>query len=237
VEGGALTLAQEAPRAELIVLAAPARACARLLTQVGELASPGAVVTDVASSKREIARAMDRLPQGVGAVGGHPMAGSERSGVEAADPRLFEGAAWALTPTARTDPHARELCERLVSLCGARPLWTDAGEHDRAVTAISHLPLLTAAALVLAAEREGSELAWELAASGFRDSTRVAAGDPDMGADILLSNADAVAGMREVFEGALSELLGAAQVGDEDRLRGLLARAADRRRAMYGGAR
>jgi prephenate dehydrogenase len=235
VEGGSLELADEAPGAGLVLVAAPTRTSIRLLEAAAALAPPGTILTDACSSKQEVVRAMDGLPDHVRAVGGHPMAGKEASGVEAADADLFEGATWVLTETRRTDPGSRATCERLARLCGAEPLWLGASEHDRAVASVSHLPLLTAAALVLAAEDAGSELVWRLAASGFRDSTRLAAGEPGMGADLALTNAAALSEAYELFAGQLEALVSAARRGEEVRLRELLARAAARRQGMYGG--
>ncbi|MDP9381812.1 MAG: prephenate dehydrogenase/arogenate dehydrogenase family protein [Chloroflexota bacterium] len=235
VQGGSLELADEVGNAGLILVAAPTRTSIRLLREVGALASPGAILTDACSSKQEVVRAMDVLPETVRAVGGHPMAGREVAGIEAADPGLFEGATWVLTETERTDEESRGVCERLARLCGAEPLWVGAEEHDKAVASISHLPLLTAAALVLAAEDADSELVWRLAASGFRDSTRLAAGEPEMGADLALTNAPALAEAYALFAEQLSALVDAARGDDKTRLRGLLAQAARRRQGMYGG--
>ena len=235
VEGGSVQLGDEAARAGLILVAAPTKASIRLLGEVGRLASPGAILTDACSSKQEVVRAMDALPSEVRAVGGHPMAGKETFGIDAADPSLFEGATWALTETGRADAESREVCERLARQCGSEPLWVGAAEHDRAVAAISHLPLLTAAALVLAAEESGSELVWRLAASGFRDTTRLAAGEPVMGADMAATNHAALAEAHALFAGRLAALVSAAREGDGARLTELLSRAAERRRGMYGG--
>lgn len=235
IEGGALALADEAPRAGLVLLAAPTRTALRLLPEIGALVRPGALVTDACSTKREVGRALDALPRGVRAVGGHPMAGKERAGIGAADPRLFEGATWALTRTAHTDAEAWALAERLARLCGADPLQVDPVEHDRAVALVSHLPMLAAAALVLGAEAAGSELAWRLAASGFRDATRLAAGEPEMGADLALTNPDAIQYAERLFRRSLDAMLVAAREGDAARLRDLLESAARLRRGMYGG--
>ena len=235
VEGGALDLQDEVPRAGLVLVAAPTQTSIRLLGEVGALAPPGAILTDACSSKGEVVGAMDRLPQGVRAVGGHPMAGKETAGIEGADARLFEGAVWVLSPSARTDPEARQVCEELAAACGAQALWVGAEEHDRAAAAISHLPLLAAAALVLAAEGEGSELVWQLASSGFRDATRVAAGEPVMGAEVALTNAGALGEAYARFGEQLGALMDAARTGDARTLTGLLERAAARRRGMYGG--
>lgn len=235
IEGGSLDLSSEVAHAGLVMVAAPTRTSIRLLGSAGALAAPGSILTDACSSKGEVVQAMNTLPPGVRAVGGHPMAGKEVAGIQGADAALFQGATWVLSETASSEGRPAEVCETLARLCGAEVLWVDAEEHDRAVATISHLPLLTAAALVLAAEQSGSELAWRLAASGFRDSTRLAAGEPEMGADLALTNADAVEAAYELFAGELGELVDAARAQDKSRLHALLARAAARRQAMYTG--
>ncbi|MDQ3856498.1 MAG: prephenate dehydrogenase/arogenate dehydrogenase family protein [Chloroflexota bacterium] len=235
VERASTDLRGEVPEAGLIILAAPVRTSIALLGEIGAQARPGTVVTDVCSSKREVVEAMDALPEALGAVGGHPMAGKETAGIGAAQPDLFRDTTWVLSESTRTNPAARAVCETLVGLCGANALWVGAGEHDQAVAAISHLPLLTAAALVLAAEASGSELVWQLASSGFRDSTRLAAGNERMEADLLLTNRAQVAAAQRRFSQQLEALLQACKAGDDSELCGLLAKAARRRRALYGG--
>lgn len=219
------------------MVAAPTQTSIRLLESAGALASPGTILTDACSSKGEVVRAMNGLPATLRAVGGHPMAGKEVAGIDAADASLFEGATWVLSKTARAEKQAGEVCEHLARLCGADPLWVDAEEHDRAVASISHLPLLSAAALVLAAEEADSELVWRLAASGFRDTTRLAAGEPEMGADLALTNSVAVEAAYKLFAAQLGTLVDAAGHDDKARLRDLLAKAAARRQAMFGGER
>jgi prephenate dehydrogenase len=184
--------------ADLIILAGPAPACIAAIDELAgpwrDALAPGAVVTDVAGTKRIIVeRAVER---GVRFVGGHPMAGRETAGYAAADPGLFVGRPWVLVPSG--DHEATDRVGALVSLVGARPVTMTAEEHDRAVAAISHLPLVTAAALVEAMsggpeEREDWSAAATLAASGWRDMTRLARGDVAMGAGIIATNAPAVA--------------------------------------------
>src|SRR5690606_29838374 len=119
-----------------------------------------------------------------------PMAGSERAGIDAADPYLFENAVYVLTPGGAGDPLGLQRMRWLVGLLGAHPLVMTPEEHDRAVAVTSHLPHAVAAALVLALVREGAALpaAFQLAAGGFRDTTRIASGNPSLWRDICLSN-------------------------------------------------
>lgn len=184
--------------ADLIVLAGPATVC---LAQLDELSGawhdahpPDAVITDVASTKGTIVARAATL--GLRFVGGHPMAGSESSGYAAASPDLFIDRPWVLVPS--DDAEAVKRVEALITTTGARPRRMDAAVHDEAVAAISHLPLIAAAAIVEAvarvdAGRAARAEAAELAASGWRDITRLARGDPVMGAGIVTTNAPEIA--------------------------------------------
>lgn len=198
--------------ADLVVLAMPARGVEPWLALLGELGFPG-VVTDVASTKAGVvAAARSRLPAATRFVGGHPMAGSERSGVTAARADLFRGANWLLTPAVDTDLDAFRRVHALVGAIGARVIVIPPELHDEAVAVVSHVPHVAAAALcAVAGARAGSggELL-RLAAGGFKDTTRIAAGSPVLWAGICNDNAVALAaGLRELrlalegFEGLL----------------------------------
>jgi prephenate dehydrogenase len=184
--------------ADLVVLAGPPTVC---LAQLAELAgawhlalAPDAVVTDVASTKTAIVERARSL--GLRFVGGHPMAGRETSGYAASSTDLFVDRPWVVVPT--DDVAAVERVEALATATGARPLRMTADVHDEAVAAISHLPLLASAAIVEAvaggsSDRASRSAAAELAASGWRDITRLARGEPEMGAGIVATNASAIA--------------------------------------------
>ena len=190
--------------ADLVVLAAPPLACMDLLAVLGELRdlpAAGATVTDVASTKAALTLAA--IAAGIPFVGGHPMAGRETSGFDAADPDLFRGRPWVVTEAVGGgDP---ERVRELVLACGAIPVSLDAARHDRLVASISHVPLLTSVALVEAVGGMGPAPApdWfdaaALAATGWRDTTRLARGDATMGAEIAASNAAAIAGVLRVY--------------------------------------
>ncbi|MFN3928505.1 MAG: prephenate dehydrogenase, partial [Thermoflexus sp.] len=160
---------------------------------------PGQLVLDTGSTKRRIVAAMGRLPEGVSAVGGHPMAGKERSGFLAADPDLFLDKPFILVPTPRTTPEAAARAEALVAALGAHPIWMDAEVHDRRVAWVSHLPYVVAMALMAAVEAAEDPALWEIAASGFRDATRVAASDPRMMGEVVRSNADEICAAVELL--------------------------------------
>jgi prephenate dehydrogenase len=185
--------------AGLIVLAGPVPACLALLDDLaGDLAAtldPDAVVTDVASTK--VALALRATVLGVRYVGGHPMAGLERAGYEAATAELFVDRPWVVVPS--DDRAAVERVEALAVGVGARPVRMSASAHDHAVAGISHLPLLVAAALVETvaglppAARGDWPDARTLSAGGWRDMTRLARGDTTMGSGIVATNAPAIA--------------------------------------------
>ena len=186
--------------ADLVVLAGPAPDCLEQLDEVagawrGVLASD-AVITDVASTKEAIVLRATAL--GLRFVGGHPMAGRETSGYGSSSADLFVDRPWVVVPT--SDAVALERVEHLAVACGARPVRLGAAAHDRAVAGISHLPLIVAAALVEAVagdDQGGASPDWPtaagLAASGWRDTTRLARGDATMGAGIIATNGPAIA--------------------------------------------
>jgi prephenate dehydrogenase len=149
--------------------------------------------TDVGSVKGEAERAVLRTaPDPARYVGGHPMAGRERSGPLAARADLFEGRSWALTPSGVTSPETLECGRELARLCGAVPVVLSSTEHDEAVALTSHLPHVVAA-LMAARLADAPDTVFRLAGQGLRDVTRVAAGDPALWTDILRANAPAVA--------------------------------------------
>jgi prephenate dehydrogenase len=204
--------------ADLVILAGPATACLRLLDDLagplGDALGADTVISDVASTKAALVRRADaaRLRY----VGGHPMAGRETTGYEASSPDLFHDRPWVVVPGAVA---TEEDVDRVVSVaraCGGRVVRMDPEAHDRAVAGVSHLPLILAAALVEAVAgtdavpRPDWPLARELAATGWRDMTRLARGDTAMGAAIAATNAMALAGrvrdVRVVLDDWLAEL-------------------------------
>jgi prephenate dehydrogenase len=201
--------------ADFVVLAAPVAANERLLAALWPVASAGALVTDVGSTKRSITRAAERLGRGGGArfVGSHPMAGSERSGYAVSRPDLFRGATVVVTPTDATDPAAVKDVSAFWEALGARVTVLDPAAHDRAVAAVSHLPHLVADALVEAVARFAPN-AFELAAGGFKDATRVAASDATIWQEIFRTNRDALTAAVGAFRLALADL--EALIADDD---------------------
>ncbi len=206
--------------ADLIVLATPIGRILADLERLPALLSSGSVITDVGSTKGEIARRGDGLIPTGAFVPGHPMAGSERSGVEAARADLFMEATWALTPTALTNPEAFERVRHVAQGVGARTIVLDPDAHDRAVAVTSHLPHVLAYALVALAakESESNSRLFDLAAGSFASATRVAASSPELWRDISLSNREALLQSIRAYRTSLAEAEAALENADADAL-------------------
>ncbi len=218
--------------ADLVVLCAPVTACLELGPRVAALAAAGCLITDVCSTKAALEAAMLAALEARGPgplfVGGHPMAGAERGGVEAADPYLFEQAVWALCPPAGTPPPAVDSLAALVEAAGAHPVLLDARVHDRRVAAVSHLPQLAAVALAEAVgggeERDPGLLA--LAGGGFRDTTRIAQSPSEMWLDVLATNTGPILDELDRYAAGLARLRHAVADGDRAAITGHFASAA-----------
>lgn len=176
--------------ADIVVLCVPVETMGSLVREIAPCLKPGALVTDVGSVKESVEREVAPLLHGKALwLGSHPMAGSEKAGFAAARSDLFVQAAVVLTPTPKTAPGAEEKTRAFWTALGGHVLTASPAEHDQLVAEISHLPHLAAAALV----NQASTAALELAAGGFRDTTRIASGSPELWAEILAANAPAVA--------------------------------------------
>jgi prephenate dehydrogenase len=219
--------------AELVVLAPPADLIPEMCARIAPLLGASAVVTDVGSSKVEVVRAGEAA-LGERFVGGHPMAGSERHGVDAADAGLFEGAWWILTPTETTSSRSYSTVTNLIGRLGAKPVAVAPEAHDALVARLSHVPQLTASALVEVAASAGDrEALLGLAGAGFRDVTRIAASDPSLWVAIVRSNRRAVLEGLERLRGrlgAVAEMIGADRWTD---LQEFLARSRDARLELF----
>lgn len=194
IDRQARTLEEAVREADLVVVAVPALAARAVFAEIAPLLRHGAIVTDVTSTKAQIAAwAAELLPSTATFVGGHPMAGSEQSGAHAASPDLFKDAIYCLTPTAKARPEAVQVLDAMVRQAGAKPYYLDPAEHDSYVAGVSHLPFLLSTALVQTTTASPSwrEMA-TLAASGYRDISRLASGDVAMHRDICLTNREAL---------------------------------------------
>jgi prephenate dehydrogenase len=193
VDEGTDNLGKAVREADLIILAAPVGAILDCIPRLKDVASPKALVTDVGSTKRLICeRARESLGDAPLFLGGHPLAGKERAGVENADATLFANARYVLTPLDEghlEDPRVKAFVS-LVTAIGARPQIMDPARHDRALAFLSHLPQLLSSALasLIAEESIAARLPVELAATGFRDMTRLAESPYSVWRDICLTN-------------------------------------------------
>jgi arogenate dehydrogenase (NADP+) len=171
--------------------------------------APGAIVTDVGSVKTPVVRALSALWPNF--VGGHPMAGTAQSGIEAAIPDLFVGRPYVVTPTAATPEAAVEKVEEIARLLGAEVYRCGPEEHDRAVAWISHLPLVASANLLAACGKEGdrniADLARKLASSGFRDTSRVGGGNPELGLMVAKYNREELLRSLSFYRDSLDEFI------------------------------
>jgi prephenate dehydrogenase len=217
--------------ADVIVLATPIRAILELLPQVGALAAAGALITDLGSVKAPIMAAMAALPPRVQAVGGHPMCGKELSGASVADPMLYAGCTYVLCATERTSQAALSFMETLVRAIGAQPLHLAPSAHDQAVAQISHLPYLLSVALMLSAAEADDERLWQLAASGFRDTSRLASSDVTMMGDVVMGNRAALLSALTRYAEQLADLQALLAADDEAALRARLEQARRARQA------
>ena len=222
-------------RSDLVLIATPATSAGEWLGRIGAMESFSGLVTDVASTKSGVyLAARTFLGDRAVFIGGHPMAGSERSGVEAANPELLKGAYYVLTPADDTPPDAYQRLHALITSLGARVIAIQPDSHDEAVAAISHVPHVAASALInLASERAGSgQEVLRLASGGFKDMTRIAAGSPDLWTGICLDNRDAIIRGIDEYQEQLSEFRERLRGGDALRIGEWLAGAAALRRAL-----
>ncbi len=172
--------------ADLIVLCTPVSTILKLMSKVARYCPPGAVVTDTGSVKSVILKKARREFAG-NFIGGHPMAGKERSGIAGAEPGLFRHAAWVLSPAAATKGSQLRRLRSFLKALGARVVMMDAEKHDVAVSILSHVPQLLAVALMNTAGMRARK-SLRMSGGGFRDMTRLAASEPAMWRDILSFN-------------------------------------------------
>ncbi|MBP2673670.1 MAG: prephenate dehydrogenase [Deltaproteobacteria bacterium] len=175
---------------DIVVVCIPVRASLPALRSLGARMRPGSILTDAGSVKADIVREGERAAgKGVCFVGGHPIAGTEKTGFPAADPSLFRGRSYIATPTRRTDKGALRRVERLWRLAGAKvSLRMDPKTHDHVFAYVSHLPHVVAYALVHSVATLPSRVPLGYSAGGFRDFTRIASSNPEMWRDIVLQN-------------------------------------------------
>ena len=235
IDRGTANLANGVAQADIVVLATPVRVILQQLTEIGPLLPPGSLLMDLGSTKGQIVAAMAHLPDRVEPLGGHPMCGKEVSGIEAAEPAIYGGATFILTPLARTSDQALDLGRELAKAAGSQPLVLSPERQDFLVGTVSHLPYLMACALVATADATTSAdpAAWKIVAGGYRDTTRIAGSDATMMTDILLTNSEEVLNALDVFQHQIQRLAELVESGDGDRIRPALEEIRQERLRMY----
>jgi len=231
LEAGAIDTAHLDPAkavadSDLVILATPVGAFERHLRAIAPHLRRGALVTDVGSTKAEVVRTAERvLGRGGPFVGSHPMAGSEHKGVAFARADLFTGATCIVTPTSHTPAALARRAERLWENLGMRVLRMSPAAHDRATARVSHLPHALAALMMMMPAKADLPVA----ATGFRDATRLAGGDPEMWRDVFLTNRRAVLSALDSLDESLMRLRDLLELGDAEGIEKFLATAKKRR--------
>jgi len=236
VDEATTSMQEAAEQADFIFLCMPVGLLEQYLKEIsGFRLKPGCIITDVGSTKASVAACAKQLElKDAVFIGGHPMAGSERSGVEAASYHLLENAIYVLTPDESTPKQAVDRLENLLTHTRAKLVVVDAEEHDRIVGAISHLPHMIAVALVnqIRGYNEHNKLYEYLAAGGFRDMTRIAASDPVVWRDILLDNRSVLQNQLRDWAAEMKRFADLLELGDGTAIEQAFAAAGQFRKAM-----
>ncbi len=206
IDEGFATPEDAARDARVVIIAAPILATKQIFEDIAPVLGEGSVVTDAGSTKANVMRwARETLPAHAFFVGGHPMAGKETQGIDVAESGLFRDKTWVVVPPVDAPEGAVKTVVGIAQACGANPVFMDADEHDSYVAAISHLPLALSSALFSVAFGSAAwpELA-NLASSGFKDTTRLASGSPEMAHDIVMTNRDNIIHWIDRFQEELS---------------------------------
>jgi prephenate dehydrogenase len=235
IDRGTTNLAHGVREADVVALATPVRVILQQLAEIGPLLPEECLLMDLGSTKAQIVAEMARLPGHVQPLGGHPMCGKEVAGIEAADPAIYRGCTFILTPLPRTSEAALSLGRALAEAVGARPLALEPERQDFLVATVSHLPYLVACAMVNTADAKTSPdpAAWEIVAGSFRDTSRVAASDVTMMTDILLTNREKVLEALDTYQAQLRDLTYLVETGDEEMLRTTLSTIRAKRKEMF----
>jgi prephenate dehydrogenase len=217
IDIGTSTAEHSALKADIVFVCTPVRAVKDIFCTIAPALKRGCIVTDTASTKAEVMEwAVKYLPAHVNFIGGHPMAGKEVAGIDAAEATLFQNCVWCLTPSAETSLDSVKRLTTLLRKLGTRPLMIDPARHDLLVAGISHLPLILSSALVSCTTR--SEL-WNemarLASTGYRDVTRLASGDSRIYTDICLTNWQSITRWIDDFSKELQRFRRLVADGDE----------------------
>lgn len=236
IDRGVTRAAEALEGADAVILAVPPRQIRERLGEIGALLAPGTFLTDVGSVKARIVEtARESIPKGVLFIGSHPMAGSEKAGVEFSRGDFYEGCACILTPDETTDPRALAIARSFWSAVGSRVIEMDPARHDRLLAGISHLPHLLASSLMQALSRSSDASADEVAAiagGGLKDMTRIAAADPEIWRQIFSENSAAVLAWLDEFEKILNEWRAALDKNDAKTIAALFGEGSEARKKL-----
>ena len=233
IDHAATTIAEAVAEADMVILAVYVEAIKDILAEIGPILKPGAIVLDVGSTKAQIVEAMNLLPEGVQAVGGHPMTGRLTQGVDTASTELFQGRIFALCPTHHTHVDTKNQVADFVESLGAQPLWLDAYKHDEYVAMVSHLSRLLPIAVMSAANQK-DDLIWQLAAGSFREMTRMANEPLGFWRDVFATNpAGITTSLRDVAN-QLEQFAQIIEMGDIDQIVAHSQQAEDIWQRLYG---
>ena len=208
-------------QANIIFVAAPIAQTVQTVKNLLPFLSPGTIITDVASVKSTIVNEIEKelYNKNISFIAGHPMAGKETQGIDAADSTLFEGRLWVLIHNDNISVEHYKIMENVVALLGAKTILLDAETHDMAVASVSHLPLLVANILLeTVAESQLWDISSKLAAGGFRDTTRLASGNPQLHKDIVCANSDKILLVLSELEQKIGEIRKLVESRDEEEL-------------------
>lgn len=227
-------LADAVAGADVVFLCTPVLQMLPIVECIAPVMKEGAILTDVGSTKRFIFKQIRQiLPPWVEYVGGHPMAGSERSGIMAADKDLFKNRYYIIVSGPQSDNAASTFIKSLLGVTGALITTMDMEKHDLYAAIASHVPHVTAAALVNLLDNMNEPEGLQLAGGGFRDTTRIASSDADMWADICLSNRDAVTEGLKKLQELIGEVIAAANTSDRMALHAFFSKAKKRRASIF----
>jgi prephenate dehydrogenase len=231
------SIAEAASSADVVVLATPLGAMKQVFEQIVDIVAEHTVITDTGSAKGSVIKVAqtvlgDKISQ---FVPGHPIAGAEKSGVEAGLADLYQNRRVILTPLESTDPEAVAKIESMWQACGASIEYLGVEHHDKVLAATSHLPHMLAYGLVnyLSSLNDHDEI-FKYAAGGFRDFTRIASSDPVMWRDVCISNGEAILALIEGYKNELDQVSVAIRDGDQDRLLELFGKAKSERDSLIG---
>jgi len=213
IDEGTVDIEEGIKEADIVIVATPVKTILNILTQIYPFLKKGCLVTDTGSTKQQIVQKANKvLSKDIFFIGGHPMAGSEECGIESADPYLFHNKTYILTPTHKSNLVALEKISLLIKMIGAKKLILDPLEHDRIVSAVSHLPQIIAVSLINAigelALRRNNNNYFKAIGEGFKDMTRIASSPYKMWEDICETNQENILEMIQEFRNYLGVIEG-----------------------------